>query len=173
MYKALVNTNTHITTPANLFKWILVLSIQPKIKTFLWLLQHNRLLTRHYLHSIGIATVANCSTCTAASETLNYIFLTCPNAQQYWHIIGIQGYINNLSTMDSPKLWLHTLIYWKALHLPHKLTPRTFIPLSLWNICLTRNRNLYDKTYLKTSPNFVLHQAIEFCVHGCIATHTT
>lgn len=64
--------------------------------------------------------------------------------------------------MDSPQQWLHHLINSKAPALPYGINPRIFLSLSLWNIWLTRNKNIYEQTNGTVSAIYTIQQAIEF-----------
>lgn len=162
MYNALTHTafETHPTT--NTFKWIWALPIYPKVKTFIWLLNHNRLPSCHFLNSINIITNATCHYCQDGDETLQHIFLKCPNAKTYWASIGLQSHIMSLTQRNHPQQWLHNLINLKILNLPYEINLRTFLPLSMWNIWLVRNRNLYEQGHATVSKSHTIQQSIEY-----------
>lgn len=64
--------------------------------------------------------------------------------------------------MDHPQQWLYYLINLITSKLPHMINPRTFLPLSLWNIWLTHSRNLYEQAHATVSITYTIHQTIEF-----------
>lgn len=154
--KKLTKNSSYLPNTTNDFKWIWNLPIQPKFKTFLWLLRHNKLPTLHYLNYIGISTTPNCPFCHDTQETIAHIFIQCYQAKQYWHSIGLDDYINKLPVTGAPDQWLHKLINCSGIHLPHKVNTRTFLSISLWNIWTTRNKNLYEHKQQKPNPKQVL-----------------
>lgn len=128
MYTALENSLPQTTNYSIKFYWIWKLSIHPKIKTFIWLLYHNRLPTRQFLTRLKIITESTCPYCQEADETLNHLFLSCVNAKRYWEELGLGRYINALLHLDNTQQWLHQLINYKYLKLPYNINSHTFLP---------------------------------------------
>lgn len=145
MYKTLADKDIQLPNEPNPFNGIWTLPIQPKIKNFLWILQLNKLPTRQYLNYIGISQVATWTFYQNAPEIATHIFITWTNAKLYCLTIGISSSVHHFLTMNSPNLWLHNLIHFKGLQLPHKPNTRTFLSLSLWHIWVTHNRNIFDQ----------------------------
>lgn len=96
MYRALEKKSTDRVNTIGQFQWIWKLPIHPKVKHFIWLLNHNRLSTRQFLQKINIIVDATCLFCHEADETLNHIFLTHANARHYWHNLGMGRHIDAL-----------------------------------------------------------------------------
>lgn len=71
-------------------------------------------------------------------------------------------HINALLHLDTPQKWLLSLINYKGLKLPYNINSKTYLPLSLWNIWITRNRNIHDGIRKSISINFTTQRAIEF-----------
>jgi len=63
------------------YNWIWSLNCPNKIKYFMWLCNHNRLPTCHYLNSVGINIEPLCVMC-SRPETITHIFLHCNNVHQ-------------------------------------------------------------------------------------------
>lgn len=77
------------------------LPIPYKIRTFMWLLTHNKLLTKKNLARRGWPGCTKCHFCTQ-EETHNHLFLKCRFTQQIWYWMGIsqQFYLNWHSIKD-------------------------------------------------------------------------
>lgn len=67
---------THSTQFPNLHGWIWRLNLPPKIKSFLWLISHNRLPTNSYLHRLGILSSNLCTLCQVHKEQLAIFYST-------------------------------------------------------------------------------------------------
>lgn len=55
------------------------LELPPRIKLFLWILIHGRLLTNQRRHSLEFTETAACSTCRQATDSIEHVFLECAN----------------------------------------------------------------------------------------------
>lgn len=75
MFSQLLQQDLNITEHTLLYNWIWKIQIPPKLKTFLWLIMHNRLPIKHYLHHIGITLDDHCQICRRHPETINHILL--------------------------------------------------------------------------------------------------
>lgn len=105
MYRAIAQANQQKLSPVNTlnrstshnWSWIRKLPIPPKVKSFMWILQHNRLPTQHFLHSIGIIPSNVCQFFHTGQETTTHIFLL------YWHSVGLHTYTKSFQHWVSPK----------------------------------------------------------------------
>lgn len=79
-----------------IFSWIWKLRCPNKIKLFVWLGQHDRIPTCHYLNNIGIDINPNCKVC-GSVEITKQIFLDCTLVKRYWEKLGIEDYIDHIS----------------------------------------------------------------------------
>ncbi|KAL5782362.1 hypothetical protein ACOSP7_007391 [Xanthoceras sorbifolium] len=72
------------------WKWkgIWKLQIPPKLKMFMWMLLHHKLLTNQQRSIRGLDDSASCSSCGAVIEDLNHLFRGCSTAKKIWEIIG-------------------------------------------------------------------------------------
>lgn len=85
-----------------------------KIKTFLWLVYHNRLFTKNTLSRIGINVEDRCSIPNHHTEDITHIFFECPLSIEPWNSILSRGFSLGLN-INSFHLrnWEQT---WKSLH---------------------------------------------------------
>lgn len=65
------------------FKWIWHINEPPKLKTFLWLAQHNRLSTSSYLARLGLDINPICKACNNHIEDIIHIFFDCPITKDF------------------------------------------------------------------------------------------
>ena len=92
------------TSPAN-FNWNLVWkkTLPPRIKFFLWLVVHNRLLTREVCVRRHIPTTAHCPRCDDPCESILHLLRDCQESQVIWSS-WLQGrrldYFNSLPFDD-------------------------------------------------------------------------
>ncbi|OIT00921.1 putative ribonuclease h protein, partial [Nicotiana attenuata] len=163
LYKALQNQSNNIHGVTTQFKWIWNLPIHPKIKYFIWLLNHNRLLTPQYLNHLGITANAHCFYCHNGDESLNHLFFACKNAHTFWNTLGMGNYINSLLRYSTPQEWLIPLLSYTGNKFPYNVNRRTYLPLCLWNIWLTRNKNMYEGRQDQINKSFITKQATEYC----------
>ena len=99
-YKQL--TGHAIISPA--FKWLWKNCCQHKHKIFFWLLLKDRLSTRDLLGRKGMILQSHdCVLCDQNTrETVEYLFLTCPLATQFWASLGLM-----IPAFDNHTRWLH------------------------------------------------------------------
>lgn len=71
---------------ASTFDWkkIWKLDLPPRIRHFLWLAAHNRLLTREACMKRNISSSASCPRCGAAVETILHVLRDCPSSRAIW-----------------------------------------------------------------------------------------
>ncbi|XP_019186483.1 PREDICTED: uncharacterized protein LOC109181186 [Ipomoea nil] len=64
------------------------LKIPTRIKTFLWLVRHNKVMTNTNRLKRGFTTNDNCWFCTNKAEDIEHVLRTCPKARDIWpHIL--------------------------------------------------------------------------------------
>ncbi|KAK4737846.1 hypothetical protein R3W88_001543 [Solanum pinnatisectum] len=79
-----------------------------KLKQFLWLLNHRRLSTSSFLHSINILQSLLCMLCDLREEeTCVHLFLLCRKLAPLWSELGITQQISSLGT--SSQYLLHRM----------------------------------------------------------------
>ncbi|XP_039145742.1 putative receptor-like protein kinase At3g47110 [Dioscorea cayenensis subsp. rotundata] len=64
------------------------LRIAPRVKHFIWLLQHGRISTTDYLNSINLGPRSLCIFCNLELESIEHIFLDCCKVQSVWNLIN-------------------------------------------------------------------------------------
>lgn len=153
-------TVSQTSTPQ--YAWIWKIPVTSKIKTFLWLIIHNRLPTRQYLHHIGILLDDRCKICNSAQESINHIFLNCPNVHSMWAQLGLTDVVNHINRLSQPSEWLMPLMKAKTNAMPYRINNQIVLSYTLWHIWLTRNDNNFNHTQHELSIKFVTNQALEF-----------
>lgn len=123
LYKAMETDLKRSITTSSTFSWIWKLPIQPKIKSFIWLLYHDRLPTKDYLRKINLTNGTSCAYCKQEEENIKHIFLTCVNTRSYWQELGLTNLITSLAAIPSTKTWLRLLINSKGITLPFNINP--------------------------------------------------
>ncbi|CAL1352894.1 unnamed protein product [Linum trigynum] len=58
-----------------------------KVKAFLWLLKHGRVLTHENLKKRGLSLASMCIMCKEAEENINHLFWLCPFSNKIWNTI--------------------------------------------------------------------------------------
>lgn len=76
-----------------------------KIRTFIWLLTHKRLLTSNYLHHIGIDVPTQCYFCNNDVENLSHMFFRCSNAFRFWTSIQAKSKNKFSPTWHNMEAW--------------------------------------------------------------------
>lgn len=69
------------------FRYVWALPIPPKISIFLWLLLHNRILTKNNLSRRGWSGDMKCHFCPDMEDT-NHLFLNYQQAKKIWFWLG-------------------------------------------------------------------------------------
>lgn len=162
MYSNLLQQDLTTTSHTPQYTWLWKIPVPSKIKIFLWLIIHNSLPTRQYLHHIGILIDDHCQICNSAQETINDIFLHCPNIQQMWTHLGLMDVINHISRFSHTSEWLMNIIKTKKNHMPYRINNKTIISYTLWHIWLARNNHNFNRTQHQLSTKLVTNQALEF-----------
>lgn len=91
------------------WKWIWALRIPAKLKSFLRLLMHGKILTtqQHCIHNLPDSDL--CPHCNLEREDLKHLFFDCPLSANIWlQLPTIQGPLT--ASMEEWKEWLHTKV---------------------------------------------------------------
>ena len=72
----------------------------PKIDLFCWTMVHGRLLTGDNLEKCGFEGSFRCPLCCGSSETILYLFFSCPYARDVWDQITTPWF-NKIETRDN------------------------------------------------------------------------
>jgi hypothetical protein len=133
-----------------------------KCKIFAWLALHNSFSTNDRLARKGIIDSAACPFGSNAEESLENMLLSCPHASSIWSKFHIQN-IHNMHSlqeaiMNSGLVPLQQRKNWATI----------FIALA-WNICLKRNRKVFDNN---TIPERTMEancaESIKLWAHRCL-----
>ena len=64
--------------------WIWKLGCSKKIRFFIWLVTHDRILTNQHRVTIGIAQTDACPKCSQQTETVMHLLRDCPKSRCVW-----------------------------------------------------------------------------------------
>lgn len=83
------------------------LKVAAKMKMFLWLAYHQRVMSNDMRRRKGFTTLDHCHRCTEKKEDIDHILRRCPNAEEVWNRV-VPG-ITNSSWWDIPFTeWMST-----------------------------------------------------------------
>lgn len=144
------NPSSTVTSQTNHhpnFNWIWRLPIPPKIKHFLWLLNHDRTPTAAYLHHIRVIDSPTCRLCDCSTaETNAHIFLFCPKVTSLWDYIQIKNEAHSLTDPSlAPTQWLQRFIRLRVPAISNRLgliPSSVFLCFCLWSIWTARTELL-------------------------------
>lgn len=127
--------------------WIWKLKVPNKIKSFFWLLFHDRLPAGSFLQHIRIQLDTICCFRNRTIKTSSHIFFECPNANTFWTKLAsestnsLPSHVSSFNSKDWQSIWdflkkkpFNSIINWEDL-----------FPFCFWQIWLTRNNNLFNK----------------------------
>lgn len=130
--------NGGITSSFPMSIWFL--SVPEKIKLFIWLAYHNRLLTADNLRKRNFPTPQSCPLCGSDEETTEHLLLACHFSSQIWGVIT-----QRLSLPSPPHNFRHLLEAWQ--HNNDKNIPKKMIRLVIlavsWSLWKERNKRIF------------------------------
>ncbi|KAJ1695517.1 hypothetical protein LUZ63_012215 [Rhynchospora breviuscula] len=151
VYKALVSAGKVKFHLQNLWR----LKIPPTVKTFLFLLAQDRLLTQCQLMRRNINVQHLCHLCQQdLLETADHLFCICPFSMTLWNRLGL----STVAVQGAQKLLLHLCSL-------DKLNPMsTKIATALWSLWLERNNRLFrnERRTLQAVHDWLVQQAALF-----------
>lgn len=119
-------------------------NIPLKIKVFLWLLKHDRILTKENLLNKGWTGNTACIFC-GEFESANHLFVNCYIAQSIWSwIANHNGFHFNCETIED--LWYID----SCIPLKDRLLVELVRAATLWTLWLTRNKVCFDNIAIPT-----------------------
>lgn len=126
------------------WKWFWKIKLPQKLKTFLWLIFHDKLPTNLMRAKRGINTSVCCPRCNLALENMDHLFRDCPKAIAIWDKIPSgrsmrAGFINSTSDWISANLKKK-----KIFHLGTDIPWNIIFGITLWQIWKDRNRMGFD-----------------------------
>ncbi|CAN1128518.1 Putative ribonuclease H protein At1g65750, partial [Linum perenne] len=107
-----------------------------KIKHFLWLASHDRLLTNVERGRRHLTNQVVCPRCSVQAENLQHIFLDCPFALQVWNNV-LPSAIQNRSKCVEFSSWWEAMLEDKQLN--------TKFTVTAWLLWSARNKLIFDK----------------------------
>lgn len=134
------------------------LPLPPKIRIFMWLTFHNRILSKVNLRQRGWEGDTTCPFCTQ-EETVKHLFLQCPVAKQLWFWLGCnQLYYTNWNTFQE--------VLEFALSLPkHSQTAFLIIFSAVcWTLWKHRNEICFQQ-YPPKQPKSILYLIISLLLY--------
>ncbi|KAI8533199.1 hypothetical protein RHMOL_Rhmol11G0278700 [Rhododendron molle] len=124
------------------WKWIWTLKIPAKLKGFLWICMHGKLLTNHHRMIRGLVDNDICPCCNNAREDLKHLFFECTTRANVWnHLPSVQ--VPQTNNLEEWRNWLHTNINHSSAQSGGYLT-KVLTLVTLWKIWLARNRKVFD-----------------------------
>ncbi|KAL8159786.1 hypothetical protein V2J09_001323 [Rumex salicifolius] len=151
------------TELCDIFRRIWRLRVSERIRMFLWIGVHGKLMTNAERFRRHFASSPTCSICGRGDETLLHIFRDCDKARDVWNILVDNRIMSDLHFFDkSAKEWLLSGIRGEFEILP--LIPNEVVfAVVLWWLWRWRNGRVFksDKS-ISDIRSFVLEQAKEF-----------
>lgn len=98
----LLQLDSENASPAN-WDWIWKLPCLERIRTFVWQLSHNRLLTNLSQFCSHLTSSPGCPWCPEAEESISHLFRICPKARETWRSLVFvrKGFSLNLLSHGS------------------------------------------------------------------------
>lgn len=87
------------------WKWLWKLRLPQRIKMFLWLILHSKVLTNAERFRRPMSPNAGCALCLGDVEDLEHILRNCPKAKEVWHDLHVYG-VMDLAGEESFQQWL-------------------------------------------------------------------
>ena len=123
--------------PFGFWKEIWRLHVPQRIRSFIWLVHHERILINKERNLRGFTANSYCSLCHEEIKDLNHIFRTCPEANQFWR--KMQGDAQVPGCLFSPfREWL-MLNLSKNRWLGEEVDWKDKFAISLWWLWRWRN----------------------------------
>lgn len=134
--------------PNSMIGW--TLPVPPKIKTFMWLVARNKLLTKKNLSKKGWPGSTKYQFC-SQEETTNHLFLKCPLTQQIWFWMGqSQHYFSHWQNITD------IIEFACSLKGKSKLAFLTMFSALCWTVWKLRNDSCFNNVPNKTFRTIIL-----------------
>lgn len=101
----LLAANHPLTHNAAAWNWLWKTYTLPRVKTFLWIAYHDRLLTRSQLLKRHVLNDDSCPLCLSSPETTIHILRDCPSIYPIWHGLATNSLPPDFFTLNLTK-WL-------------------------------------------------------------------
>lgn len=124
------------------WNWIWKLRVPAKLKGFLWICMHGKLLTNQQRMIRGLSTEDTCPRCNATCEDIFHLFFNCASSVNLWSRIAIVQ-IPSTGDIAEWRTWLQTNIR-QATADKGSYSKSVLILVTLWNIWIARNKKVFD-----------------------------
>ncbi|KAI5348581.1 hypothetical protein L3X38_001468 [Prunus dulcis] len=121
------------------------LRLPPKVKTFLWIVCHRKLLTNVQMQKRGLTQVPTCPICDYPMETIAHLFKDCPLSLAIWNCLQIGN--NPSPDMVDFKEWLLRNLQSKRKVYNGLPWPLVFA-LYLWFTWKWRCKGIFDQRFV-------------------------
>ena len=148
--------------------WIWKLETLPKIRTFLWMCQHNSIGVKSCLTRRGVVVDELCPICHREPKSIIHALRDCSWVKRVWMQLGV-----STSNQD---FWSSNIQDWINLNRKTSLNRAQGKPLwkitfsfAMWYIWKSRNMVVFNGKMLNQNlPKEILNQVLEFvyCVHS-------
>lgn len=124
------------------WKWIWRIPCIERIRTLIWLIMHDKLLTNLSRFFRNLTQNADCPRCVGIQESLSHVFRDCPVARNTWNRLGV----TNRSFFEQPfEAWIRTNA--RATPPNPAATPWFLIFLgAIWQLWTARNLWIFENT---------------------------
>lgn len=121
--------------------WELIwkLRVQQRIRVFIWLAMHDRLMTNSNRHKRNLTDIPRCSLCEDADETVMHVLRDCKAAKEVWRQVGGPAHSPSFRT-GNLRQWLTRNIKFKQeMTSLRKLNWPIFFAIVIWWLWRWRN----------------------------------
>lgn len=124
--------------------WFWKMKLPQKLKTFIWLIFHDKLPTNLLRAIRGMTNSDCCPRCNLSQENLGHLFRDCPKAIELWDKIP-SGRLMRTGFNNSTSDWISTNLKRKRiLRMGIEIPWNTMFCTTIWQIWKDRNRKSFD-----------------------------
>ncbi|KAL7265055.1 hypothetical protein ACSBR1_002914 [Camellia fascicularis] len=131
--------------------WLWKLKLPQKIKGFVWLVLHGKLLSNSLRIKKGLTDIAECSRCGCQWKDIDHIFGDCPKAVIIWSSMGCLEWLSKDRHIPLTT-WLESNLKNK----PSSILDPTLFAVILWQIWKDRNKKVFDNVELHWYQSILL-----------------
>ncbi|XP_062021310.1 uncharacterized protein LOC133737845 [Rosa rugosa] len=152
------------------WNFIWKIQVPPKVKTFLWTLVHDRLLTNDVRFRRGLAIDTRCPRCGSPLESLDHLFRDCTISMRIWTALHPTSEFSSTYTLPFND-WL--LINLKSpARLQYAVPWCCYFAMGLWYIWKWRCSIILDHTFkFPFCPSLIIHQSTREFFEANMITH--
>lgn len=122
------------------------LKVPSKMKVFLWLVYHQRIMSNDMRARRGFAILNNCHRCPNAKEDVDHILRSCPNAKDVWRKIAPNRVMQNA--------WKKPFLTWVGDNVRNRERPggaanwNTTFAVTVWWLWRWRNDQIFNDSHM-------------------------